>query len=269
MEEEEEEEEEKEREANAASSGRDDGVRALGGGGGASLYPDLRPLQPSAPPVYPVVSNHGPDPQTFRLTEISRIRHELNFELDKYRGLRRKYKKWDSILGWSTHISTGCSTGASAAAVACISMGLAFPISVPLGATSVALGAAAFITVKVKNNLVSRVVRNEKVIILASSKINSISKLISKILSDSDVTDEEYKLVVQEYERYLEMKKELKAKKVDNSNPDKDIFGKEFQEKFSTDLKNLLSTINGGQGYNFPTKWSSKTTAERSAHSGL
>jgi len=122
----------------------------------ASLYPDLRPLQPSAPPTYPVspryISRYS-DPKTFRLTEISRIRHELNFELDKYKGLRRKYKRWDSILGWNNWITTGCSAGASAAAVACISAGLAFPISVPLGATSAALGAIAFMTIKTKHKI--------------------------------------------------------------------------------------------------------------------
>jgi len=36
------------------------------GEGGASLYQDLIPLQPSAPPAYPVVSNRAPDPQTYR-----------------------------------------------------------------------------------------------------------------------------------------------------------------------------------------------------------
>jgi len=70
---------------------------------------------------------------------------------------------------------------------------------------------------------------------------------VSKIISDSDVTDEEYKLVVEEYEKFMEMKKEIKANKTANARSDKDIFGKEFQEKFSTDLKNLLSTINGLQ----------------------
>jgi len=57
---------------------------------------------------------------------------------------------------------------------------------------------------------------------------------VSKIISDSDVTDEEYKLVVEEYERFIEIKKEIRA-----NNTDKDIFGKEFQEKISTDLKIL------------------------------
>jgi len=125
-------------------------------------------------------------------------------------------------------------------------MGVALPISVPLGATSAALDAVAFVATKVKNKLVSNIIRKEKVIILASSKINSVSKLISKIISDSDVTDEEYKLVVREYEKFTEMKKEIKTKgpkTAANESP----FDKEFQEKFSTDLKNLLSTINGGQ----------------------
>jgi len=36
----------------------------------ASLYPDLRPLQPSAPPAYPVVSNRGTDP---KLSDLPRL----------------------------------------------------------------------------------------------------------------------------------------------------------------------------------------------------
>jgi len=35
----------------------------------------------SAPPLYPVISSgFSRDPNTFRLTEISRVRHELNNE---------------------------------------------------------------------------------------------------------------------------------------------------------------------------------------------
>jgi len=60
------------------------------------------------------------------------------------------------------------------------------------------------------------------------------------------VTDDEYKLILQEYERYLEMKKEIKTAKPKNKEV-KDVFDKEIREKFSTDLKNLLSTINGGR----------------------
>jgi len=39
----------------------------------------------SAPPPYPVISSgFSRYPNTFRLTEMSRIKHELNNELDKY-----------------------------------------------------------------------------------------------------------------------------------------------------------------------------------------
>jgi len=55
-----------------------------------SLYPTL-PQQASAPPLYPVINNgFYNDPDTFRLTEISRIRHEFNFELERYKSLRKE-----------------------------------------------------------------------------------------------------------------------------------------------------------------------------------
>jgi len=151
------------------------------------------------------------------------------------------------VLGWNNWFTTGCLASVRAAAVACMSAGIAVPISLPLGATSAILGFIAFMTIKTKHKIMSKIIRNEKVIILASSKINSISQLVSKIINDSDVTDDEYKLVVQEYEIYQEMKKKRKTNNPVNARSDKDIFGKEFQEKFSTDLKNLLSTINHGQ----------------------
>jgi len=58
-----------------------------------SMYPTL-PQQASAPPLYPVI-NSGlfNNPNTFRHTEISRVRRELNNELDKYKSLRKKYKR--------------------------------------------------------------------------------------------------------------------------------------------------------------------------------
>jgi len=49
----------------------------------------------SAPPLSPVISSgFSRDPNSFRLTESSRVRRELNNELDKYKSLRKKYKRW-------------------------------------------------------------------------------------------------------------------------------------------------------------------------------
>jgi len=54
-------------------------------GESSNLYPTLTHLQdtqrqqPTAPPMYPVINGKVyTDPKGFRLTEISRIRHELN-----------------------------------------------------------------------------------------------------------------------------------------------------------------------------------------------
>jgi len=71
--------------------------------------------------------------------------------------------------------------------------------------------------------------------------MNSVSELISKVINDNTVTDAEYKLILQEYEKYVEFKKDVKTIKV-NTHVLKDT--DEFQERFKNDLKNLLTTIN-------------------------
>jgi len=65
----------------------------------------------SAPPLYPVISSgFYRDPNTFRLTEISRVRHELNNELNKYKSVRKKYKRWGTAFQWSDWITATCTT---------------------------------------------------------------------------------------------------------------------------------------------------------------
>ena len=48
--------------------------------------------------------------------------------------------------------------------------------------------------------------------ILASSKLNTVHSRISKALEDCKISDDEYKLVFEEVEKYRAMKEELRRK---------------------------------------------------------
>jgi len=74
--------------------------------------------------------------------------------------------------------------------------------------------------------------------------MNSVSELISKAINDDNITDDEYKLILQEYEKCVELKKDVKTTKA-NTHVSKDVHTREFQEIFTNDLKNLSTTING------------------------
>ena len=54
--------------------------------------------------------------------------------------------------------------------------------------------------------------RNEKIAMLAVSTLNTISSLISKALSDSSISDEEYWLILLEFETFTWMKEDLGIK---------------------------------------------------------
>jgi len=105
-------------------------------------------------PLSPVISSSfSRDPNTFRLTEMSRVRRELNNELDKYKSLRQKYKRWGTAFQGSDWITATCTTISSTATVGCLATNLLLPVTLPLGITSVSLSVVAFLSTSVKNRV--------------------------------------------------------------------------------------------------------------------
>ena len=58
----------------------------------------------------------------------------------------------------------------------------------------------------------SKAEKHEKIKTIASAKSDTISSHISKALTDNKVTDEEFKLILEELEKYKVMKEEVRAK---------------------------------------------------------
>ena len=58
----------------------------------------------------------------------------------------------------------------------------------------------------------SKIEKHEKIAILAVSKLNTISSLISKALSDNSISDEEYSLILLEFETFTRMKEDIRIK---------------------------------------------------------
>ena len=54
-----------------------------------------------------------------------------------------------------------------------------------------------------------KIEKHEKIVMLAASSLNTISSLISKALSDDSISDEEYSLILFEFETFTQRKKIL------------------------------------------------------------
>ena len=57
-----------------------------------------------------------------------------------------------------------------------------------------------------------KIEKHEKIAMLAVSALNTISSLISKVLSDDFISDEEYSLILLEFETFTQMKEDLGIK---------------------------------------------------------
>ena len=57
-----------------------------------------------------------------------------------------------------------------------------------------------------------KIEKHEKIAMLAVSSLNTISSLISKALSDGSIWDEEYSLILFEFETFTRMKEDLREK---------------------------------------------------------
>ena len=55
--------------------------------------------------------------------------------------------------------------------------------------------------------------KHSKIIMLAKSKLNSIESLVSQALIDLDISHEEFKTIVDEKEKYDQMKESIRNKK--------------------------------------------------------
>ena len=58
----------------------------------------------------------------------------------------------------------------------------------------------------------SKAEKHEKIKTIASTKLNTISSHISKALTDNKVTDDEFRLILEELEKYKVMKEEVRTK---------------------------------------------------------
>ena len=63
-----------------------------------------------------------------------------------------------------------------------------------------------------------KIEKHEKIVILAVSSLNTISNLISKAWSDDSISDEEYSLILLEFETFTRMKEDFRIKYKTNLN---------------------------------------------------
>ena len=106
----------------------------------------------------------------------------------------------------------GVDTALISTSVVMAGVGLAVPALLPLEIAAILCVCAGVCVKLVRRKLASKAQKHYEIKTLGESKLNSIKNLISKALNDGQISQEEFKIVLDELDRYTELKDKLHTK---------------------------------------------------------
>ncbi|CAG2234447.1 unnamed protein product [Mytilus edulis] len=189
--------------------------------------------QPTAPDLYPELPIE--DGQNYRLQKITEIEKTLINERDKRKSLYKKYKR-------GVNVTDGVDTSLISTSVVLAGIGIAFPILLPIQIAAVVCGSLGGLVKLIRRKLTTKSKKHYEIKTMAECKLNSIKDLISKSLTDGQISADEFKLILDELEKFNEMKK--KKKVILKSLPDDE------RKKLIEETENRMNKMAEG-GYEF------------------
>ena len=158
---------------------------------------------PSAPPLYPSLGESVGD---YRLRKISDCQKELANEISHYRRISKKYKRAKTIIN-AFAATTGVLTAVlSTASFATLLSGIGAIIGAPLAGIASVMGITSTTAGVGSERLNKKVTKHAKTVSLAESQHLSVSRLVSKALTDGSISDLEFNLILREIDNYYSLK---------------------------------------------------------------
>jgi hypothetical protein len=163
--------------------------------------------QPTAPELSVQSSNLYPKlpVEDYRLQKISEIENTLIKERDTRKALYKKYKR-------TINITDGVDTTLISSSVILAGIGITNTIMLPLEIVAVVCGSLGVCVKLVRRRLTSKAQKHYMIKTIAESKLNTIKDLISKSMTDGQISENEFKLILDELEKYNKLKDGIHSK---------------------------------------------------------
>ena len=173
------------------------------------IYPTLPTIreQPTAPVV-----NGGSDDRghSYRLKVISDVQKFFEEEINKRDSFSKKYFRMAKIVNMVDNGLIIITIGAEGTGAVLLSTGVGAPFALALGISGVVTGAISLIGNIFSKKATTKAEKHLKIKTLASAKLDTIASHISKALMDDYISNEEFKLIMSEMDKYKAMKEEIR-----------------------------------------------------------
>ena len=175
------------------------------------IYPILPSIreEPSAPDIelHEMGNDQG---HTYRLKVITDIQKFLETEINNRDAFSKKYFRVARIVSNIDNVLIGITICAEGAGAVLLATGVGSPIALELGISGAATGAFSLLGNIVVKKTTIKAEKHLKIKVLANAKLDTIASHISKAMMDNHISDDEFKLIMEELNKYKALKEEIR-----------------------------------------------------------
>ena len=174
------------------------------------IYPTLPTIREQ--PTAPNVVNGGSDDRghSYRLKIIREVQEFLEGEIKNREAFSKKYFRIAKVVNMIDNTLITITIGAEGTSAVLLSTGVGAPFALALGISGVVTGAISLIGNIFSKKATTKAEKHLKIKTLAMAKLDTIASHVSKAMMDDFISDEEFKLIMEEMEKYKALKEEIR-----------------------------------------------------------
>ena len=175
------------------------------------IYPKVPTIR--EPPTAPDIELHNignDEGHSYRLKIILDVQKFLEEEINKRDAFSKKYFRVAKIINITDNAFIGVTVLAGTVGVVLLSTGVGAPIALGLEISGAVTGVISIIGNIIGRKTTIKAEKHLKIKTLAYAKLDTIASHVSKALLDNFISDDEFKLIMDELNKYKAMKEEIK-----------------------------------------------------------
>ena len=175
-----------------------------------NIYPELPTIREQ--PTAPNVINGGSDDRghSYRLNIIREIQAFLEEEIKNREAFSKKYFRMAKVVNMIDNTLITITIGAEGTGAILLATGVGAPFALALGISGAVTGAVSLIGNIFSKKATTKAEKHLKIKTLAIAKLDTITTHISKALTDNFISDEEFKLIMEEMDKYKALKEKIR-----------------------------------------------------------
>ena len=174
------------------------------------IYPTLPTIREQ--PTAPNVVNGGSDDRghSYRLKIIREVQEFLEEEIKNRDAFSKKYFRIAKVVNMIDNALITITVGAEGTGAVLLSTGVGVPFALAFGISGAVTGAISLIGNIFSKKATTKAEKHLQIKTLAMAKLDTIASHVSKAMMDDFISDEEFKLIMDEMNKYKALKEEVR-----------------------------------------------------------